>query len=219
MMKLTDTQLIVLSKAAQRDDGAGGAPDGKKSAAVAKVGASLLARKLMREIRSKPGMPVWRKDEDDRPMSLVILRAGRDAIRVEDETDPPQDKSGLASKSPLSIGPKVKSTKSSNQTVNAVESREPATGPARSPSTGHPRPGSKQAMLIDMMAKPDGATIDALIKATGWQPHTTRAALTELRKRGYAITRTTRDDRCSCYSISLASFSASAHSTSRSKRA
>ena len=217
MTKLTDTQLIVLSKAAQRDDGAGVATDGMKSAAVAKVGASLLARKLMREVRSKPDMPVWRKDEDGRPVSLVILRAGRDAIRVEDETNPPQEKSGAANKSPLSISRKIQSTKTNDQTANDTESLDAAATPAGSPSIGQPRPGSKQAMLIDMMAKPDGATIDALIKATGWLPHTTRAALTGLRKRGYAINRTTRDDRRSCYSISSAS--ASAHSTSRIKRA
>ena len=34
----------------------------------------------MREIRSKPGMPVWRVDEDGRSMSVVIMRAGRDAL-------------------------------------------------------------------------------------------------------------------------------------------
>ena len=42
----------------------------------------------MRVIRSKPGMPVWREDEDGRSRSLVITRAGRDAIDINnpDET-------------------------------------------------------------------------------------------------------------------------------------
>jgi hypothetical protein len=46
----------------------------------------------MREIRAKPGMPVWRMDDDGRRISLIITRAGRDAIGVEDEageTQPP----------------------------------------------------------------------------------------------------------------------------------
>src|SRR3954452_22077266 len=60
MAKLTDTQLIVLSKAAQCDDGAASVPDRMNKAAAAKVAASLVARKLMREVRAKPGMPVWR---------------------------------------------------------------------------------------------------------------------------------------------------------------
>jgi hypothetical protein len=79
MPKLTDSQLIVRSKAAARDDGAAAVPEGIAEAAAAKVGSSLVARKLMREIRSKPGMPIWR-EADGKNISLVITRAGRDAI-------------------------------------------------------------------------------------------------------------------------------------------
>ena len=43
-----------------------------------------------------------------------------------------------------------------------------------------------------MLAKDKGATLDALIEATGWLPHTTRAAITGLRKRGFAIERRPR---------------------------
>jgi uncharacterized protein DUF3489 len=42
---------------------------------------------------------------------------------------------------------------------------------------GAPRPGSKQALVIEMLSREDGASLDALVKATGWLPHTTRAAL------------------------------------------
>ena len=85
MAKLTDTQLIVLSAAAARDDGIAVVPAKMNKAAASKVGASLVTRKLMREVRSKPGMPVWRQGEDDRPISLIITRAGRDAIGVEED--------------------------------------------------------------------------------------------------------------------------------------
>jgi hypothetical protein len=51
MAKLTDTQLIVLSKAAARDDGIASIPAGLNKAAAAKVATSLISRKLMREIR------------------------------------------------------------------------------------------------------------------------------------------------------------------------
>src|SRR4051812_3982931 len=78
MAKLTDTQLIVLSKAAARDDGVATIPEGLNKAAAAKVGASLVSRKLMREVQSKPDMPVWREDEEGRGTSLIITReAGR----------------------------------------------------------------------------------------------------------------------------------------------
>ena len=59
MAKLTDSQLIVLSKAVAREDGAAVVPPKLNKAAAAKIGSSLIGRKLMREIRSRPGMPIW----------------------------------------------------------------------------------------------------------------------------------------------------------------
>jgi hypothetical protein len=74
MTKLTDSQLIVLSAAAARDDGLAVVPAKMNKGGAAKVGASLIARKLMREVKTKPGMPVWRHDEDGRPISLMRAR-------------------------------------------------------------------------------------------------------------------------------------------------
>ena len=58
--------------------------------------------------------------------------------------------------------------------------------PARA---ARPRGGTKQALIVEMLSQEQGATLAALIDATGWLPHTTRAALTGLRKKGYAIER------------------------------
>ena len=52
-----------------------------------------------------------------------------------------------------------------------------------------PRDGSKLALVIELLRRAGGATIPNLTEATGWLPHTTRAALTGLRKRGYAVIR------------------------------
>jgi Protein of unknown function (DUF3489) len=175
MPKLTDTQLIVLSKAAARDDGAGVAPSGMNKAAAAKVGSSLVARKLMRELRTKPGMPAWREDTDGRSISLIITRAGRDAIGVDEPEEETSKGSGEAG----------------DENTNA----------AREPASGAPREGSKQALVVEMLAKKGGATLDQLIEATGWLPHTTRAALTGLRKRGFDIERTRSDGKASIYRI------------------
>jgi len=41
--------------------------------------------------------------------------------------------------------------------------------------------------VIALLERPGGATLAELVAATGWLPHTTRAALTGLRKRGYAV--------------------------------
>ena len=64
MVKLTDNQRIVLSKAAAREDGVAVLPLTTNKAAAAKIGSSSIGRKLMREIRSKPGMPVWHGDAE-----------------------------------------------------------------------------------------------------------------------------------------------------------
>ena len=66
---------------------------------------------------------------------------------------------------------------------------------------GLPRSGSKQALLVALLAKDKGATLAALVEATGWLPHTTRAAVTGLRKRGFAIERTRHERLGSLYRI------------------
>jgi DNA-binding IclR family transcriptional regulator len=50
-----------------------------------------------------------------------------------------------------------------------------------------PRATSKLAAVIGMLRRPEGATLMDLVAATGWLPHTTRAALTGVRKRGYVV--------------------------------
>lgn len=46
---------------------------------------------------------------------------------------------------------------------------------------------SKQQLLADLLVRDSGATIDEMVSATGWLHHTTRAALTGLKKKGYAL--------------------------------
>jgi DNA-binding transcriptional regulator PaaX len=50
------------------------------------------------------------------------------------------------------------------------------------------QPETKVATLVAMLVRAEGATLDQLVSATGWQPHTTRAALTRLKARGYVVT-------------------------------
>jgi Protein of unknown function (DUF3489) len=64
-------------------------------------------------------------------------------------------------------------------------------GPIR-PSA--PRGGSKLARVIALLERDHGATVEELIAATGWLAHTTRAALSGLRKRGYAVAINRSDD-------------------------
>ncbi|MBB4155763.1 hypothetical protein GGQ80_003694 [Sphingomonas jinjuensis] len=59
---------------------------------------------------------------------------------------------------------------------------------------------TKQAHVLALLGRYDGATLADLIAATGWLPHTTRAALTGLRKKGHQIERSKRDD-ATCYRL------------------
>ncbi len=52
-----------------------------------------------------------------------------------------------------------------------------------------PASGSKIAVVLDLLCRPDGAGLAELTDATGWLPHTIRAALTGLRKKGHVIVR------------------------------
>lgn len=62
------------------------------------------------------------------------------------------------------------------------------------------KPASKIGMVADLLRTKGGATLAELVAATGWLPHTTRAALTGLRKKGHVIAKGKRDD-ATCYTI------------------
>lgn len=57
-----------------------------------------------------------------------------------------------------------------------------------------PRTGSKIETVLALLGREEGASSAELIDATGWLPHTMRAALTGLRKKGHVIERGDRGD-------------------------
>jgi Protein of unknown function (DUF3489) len=175
-IKLTDTQLGVLSGAAQRQDGAAAVPKGKNGKAVQKLAATLIGQGLVREARAKPGMPVWRRDEKGRALALVVTKLGRAAIDVPQEGR--LEDAGAGPDALATIG------------VPASARSDEAT----------PRQGSKLAEVMSLLGRKKGAGIEELASVTGWLPHTTRAALTGLRKRGFAIERS-RTEQGTVYRI------------------
>jgi hypothetical protein len=204
MTKLTDTQLIVLSSAAQHDEGLAKRPANLNAAAAAKVASSLIAKGLVREIRVKADAPVWHENEDGR-FALKITRAGREAIGVDDEEEPHAASASAstdASNSSKKSGSKAAGKKDAAKTPTAHRkvARNRTAGDAAS-SCGQIRAGSKQAKIIELMKRAKGATLDEMVEATDWLPHTTRAALTGLRKRGFSLERIKDDARGSVYRI------------------
>jgi Protein of unknown function (DUF3489) len=72
---------------------------------------------------------------------------------------------------------------------------EAVTGAPASAPIAPARPGGKMGTLLDAVSRPGGATIEDLTTASGWLPHTTRAALTRLRQRGFDLRVATADGR------------------------
>jgi len=60
---------------------------------------------------------------------------------------------------------------------------------------------TKAAEVKRLLLRPEGASLNELGRATGWQPHTCRAFLTGLRKKGGVLTRTKLDDGATTYAL------------------
>jgi hypothetical protein len=183
-VKLTDAQLVMMSVGAQRKDRCLSAPATIKGAALSKVSAKLMKLGFAREIEAKPGAAIWRRDDAGQGYALKLTAAGLKAIAVD---------------------------KGSHDATEHGEAPQPQAKNVAIPDEGGlpgrvaiPRDGSKLARVIDLLQRSDGATIPNLTEATGWLPHTTRAALTGLRKRGCAVIRERIGAGDSIYRISAA---------------
>ena len=86
-VKLTDAQLVMLSAAAQREDLCLTTPDKMKGAILTKVSEKLVKLGLVREVRAKAGMPVWRRDDAGQSYALKLTAAGLKAIAVDDGSE------------------------------------------------------------------------------------------------------------------------------------
>jgi hypothetical protein len=169
-MSLTDTQLVLLSSASRREDHLVTLPPKLKGGAAKKVVEKLLGLGLVNEVSVRRDQPAWRMDENDRSIGLKITRAGLKALGIEPQANE-ADGAEAAAKKPL------------HKLAGKRRAR------AATASDEGPRAGSKQALLISLLSRAKGATLDDLVEATGWLPHTTRAALTGLRKKGRELSR------------------------------
>jgi len=84
--------------------------------------------------------------------------------------------------------------------------REPRPGQttgavALSTSTPAGKRQTKAALVVDMLARDGGMSLEELCQATSWQAHTSRAFLTGLRKKGRVLDCSKRDDGTTFYRL------------------
>jgi hypothetical protein len=186
--QLTDNQRALLESAALREDRCFILPANLKGGAAQKVAAKLIAEGLAKEIKAKAGAPIWRRDgESDQSYSLKVSAAGVKAAAISKE-------SGGKPASVLRA-----QEESPPGSMDSSEASLQMTEVGKTP----PREGSKLASVIALLRRSEGATILALTEATGWLPHTTRAAITGVRKRGYSVVLERSAEGASVYRLSL----------------
>jgi Protein of unknown function (DUF3489) len=180
-IKFNDTQLVLLSAAARRDDHCLVPPTGPKRGHAQKAIVKLLEAGVVKEIRAKPGAPIWRRDEEKGyTYALKLTAAGVKTIAV-DETPPSQGEAERrADHLMAAVDPKPEPGSAPAAFVDRANG-----GVASTPK--FPRRGTKIAGVIELLQSSDGVTLAELVANTGWLPHTARAALTGLRKRGYTV--------------------------------
>ena len=68
----------------------------------------------------------------------------------------------------------------------------------------HTQGGTKRSRVIALLERDSGSTLNELVAATSWLPHTARAALTGLRHKGFVLDKSKREDGTTVYRISSA---------------
>ncbi len=184
MTPLSETQSLILSRAAARPGNlALPLPDSLRGGAAAKVVEALLAKGLVEEVEAniRRSEPLWRETGDGHGTTLLATEAGLAAVGIE----------------PLVAGAiaGARRGRMERDAAAAAEAQKPATT----------RAGTKQAELIALLQRPEGASVAEAAAALGWQPHTLRGAISgALKKRlGLTVVAGKIDGRGTVYRIKL----------------
>lgn len=181
----SDTQSLILSRAATRPGNlALPLPEGLVGAAAKMVVGKMIARGWLEEVEAnlRRGEPMWRETGDGHGTTLIATEAGLEAIGIE-----PVVASAVAS------ARKAKPKPEPVQMPDATATAKPVAI----------RAGTKQAQIIAMLQRPEGATVAEMVEATGWLAHTVRGSISGALKKklGLPITSEKVEGRGTVYKL------------------
>jgi hypothetical protein len=186
MTKLTETQTIILNSGAQRPDNiALPLPKGLHGAAAKMAVTKMIAHGWLQEVDAnlRRGEPLWRETGDGHGTTLVVTDAGLLAI---------------------GIAPVVASAATEFcKTQPDADSQSTA---ADTPKPVNIRAGTKQAQIIALLQRPEGAAITEIVAETGWMAHSVRGLISGALKKklGLPIAAEKLDGRGTVYRLDTA---------------
>lgn len=133
--------------------------------------------------------PLWRETGDGQGTTLIATEAGLAAIGIE-----PLVAEAVLGARRGSAAQKAEGAKAADETI--------AAGADETPS-GTIRAGTKQAQIIALLQRPEGAAVTEIAAQTGWQAHTIRGAISGALKKklGLPITAEKEEGRGTVYRI------------------
>jgi hypothetical protein len=157
---ITKIQREVLEAAARRNDyAAWPIRSGKLNLGSATRTMKELIRKgLVIEKLAIEKAPVWREDNDGRPLMAAI------------------SDDGLASVGMLPVGKKARPSPSTGK-KDPVAADRAAVAAVSQDEARRPRAGTKLAALVELLEREEGATLEQMVAATGWQGHSVRGVM------------------------------------------
>ncbi|WP_131113720.1 DUF3489 domain-containing protein [Lichenihabitans psoromatis] len=185
-MTLSDTQLVLLSAAAQHDQHLLVRPERLFGKALERLVTRLTAAGLAEHALVKPDQPHWSVTEVGEAVGLRITAAGLAALGIAEDALESSPEGGELTTSDAAAG----DTDCGGDQASPVQI-----------TRSQLWPGTKQAMLVDMLRRDEGTTVAAIMVATGWLPHTVRAALTGLRKKGHHLDKDRTASGVTCYRL------------------
>jgi hypothetical protein len=193
MPKLTETQTIILSRAATRPDNlAMPLPKGLHGAAAKVAVTKMIAQGWLEEVDAdlRKCEPLWRETGDGHGATLIATEAGLAAIGIE---------------------PVVARTITNLRSAKPEPVVEPQTASVTSTIPASPKPvalrtGTKQAQIIALLQRPEGAAITEIVAETGWMPHSVRGMISGALKKklGLPIASEKVDGRGTVYKLDAA---------------